>query len=818
MFDELINADDTPQETLEAANLTDVEAHYYSLIEKLALELRDGHTNDLEAANTRFSTAIKLGRFKSTKFCVLGAGGIGTWVVRSLVGMGALDLTVIDDDVVEIHNIGPQAYELPDLGKPKVLAMQQAMLRFRGVKIKAEQFRVSDIYEIRELCNGTPDVLITAVDNMGIRNELFNNFKSALNAASDSVLPKLYVDLRMSLGAFNQFVLPLMAMLENYLWPDAMTAYEREAVFADSEGVQEACTERALVYTGAAVAASTCAVIHWFNDTTITEDVLKKFLDVNSDLPHHWLSSFNSREWRDSNLQVFTPAIQKRITDLMQRYDALKDNLETLRKLSSSGDEYFIFDANSEVLAKQQPQSLEVLTSYTTVVYESEPTFSHDAYKHGPETVWLPVDMFDLQNEDRFCHVVGAFHDNWLAKDECRMFRKRKSAYGATNLRPISIWTIRPNSFGVKPDDFVFDTATDLWFKIVSIDPLNYSDEATEFITAEYTCAAYDIVNDPGVLTTATIEPAYTLGIRRREKICPYSIKKGHIVKIKNLGDLCGPENPRHHGLKEIAGKWCLVCEVAGIYRSEAAYVITQLGVDRYHLVTSLDINSAILSDVMHAEFLFGEEYDSWKKINTIVSRQLATYNATPGFPNVPLDNYKTVLGVDGPEVEGVLSVINPDRHRFSAACSAASRLVNVANINTDPPPRVLVMTKVTFGNSVTVCADYLAYPEIVNEVCDTPGIISFSIPEANDVVSFLRPYPFAPLAETAEPEEAPESVQADLSWEGVPIRPGDVIYVSGVTGPLTVESVNPDNPDAAITTTNRRVFRLESVRSVVPQ
>src|SRR5207244_2270936 len=55
---------------------------------------------------------------------VIGAGAVGSFVTLTLAKMGLRDLTVFDDDVVDVHNLPNQFYRLTDLGRPKVEALQ----------------------------------------------------------------------------------------------------------------------------------------------------------------------------------------------------------------------------------------------------------------------------------------------------------------------------------------------------------------------------------------------------------------------------------------------------------------------------------------------------------------------------------------------------------------------------------------------------------------------------------------------------------------------------------------------------------------------
>ncbi|KKK73235.1 hypothetical protein LCGC14_2895880, partial [marine sediment metagenome] len=54
---------------------------------------------------------------------VVGAGGIGSWTTLALTRMGCNDITVIDFDKVEAHNVGSQIFTEDDIGKTKVEAL-----------------------------------------------------------------------------------------------------------------------------------------------------------------------------------------------------------------------------------------------------------------------------------------------------------------------------------------------------------------------------------------------------------------------------------------------------------------------------------------------------------------------------------------------------------------------------------------------------------------------------------------------------------------------------------------------------------------------
>src|SRR5690348_13740657 len=59
-------------------------------------------------------------KLKAAKVAVVGAGGIGSAVIPALAGAGVGQLTIIDDDAVELTNLHRQPlFTEADAGKPK---------------------------------------------------------------------------------------------------------------------------------------------------------------------------------------------------------------------------------------------------------------------------------------------------------------------------------------------------------------------------------------------------------------------------------------------------------------------------------------------------------------------------------------------------------------------------------------------------------------------------------------------------------------------------------------------------------------------------
>ena len=72
------------------AGFAAVRSHYMQQATEHILALHNDASLNLAEMNLRFSTAINLNRMENTRVCIIGVGGIGTWLVRCLVGMGSL--------------------------------------------------------------------------------------------------------------------------------------------------------------------------------------------------------------------------------------------------------------------------------------------------------------------------------------------------------------------------------------------------------------------------------------------------------------------------------------------------------------------------------------------------------------------------------------------------------------------------------------------------------------------------------------------------------------------------------------------------------
>lgn len=286
----------------------DFDTLYTDWIGKLESHLADlGHRSDLnlDDADIRFSSSLPLSRIRSVSVAIVGAGGLGNWQWRILLGMGFRNISIFDDDVVSIENIGPQAHNLCDIGLPKVEAVRRAGIAARGVEIAAYNRRVHSLGDIREALGYTPDILITCTDSAEFRNGFITGLASAFRHdapqeyATGTSYPDLLLDYRMSLGDWTCYAIPLRIM-RRIPRQNMLAQYCSEAVFPPEEAVQESCTERAIVYTGASVASYTGAFLHWWftgGKASVNENLAAFFDSGDTELPMHWTCTHSSRDW-----------------------------------------------------------------------------------------------------------------------------------------------------------------------------------------------------------------------------------------------------------------------------------------------------------------------------------------------------------------------------------------------------------------------------------------------------------------------------------------------------------------------------------------
>ncbi len=103
------------------------------------------------------------------KILICGAGGIGSWLIEEIclcIEQGQIDafteITLADNDMVELSQVKYQNFPLEDAGKNKAKALAS---RFSDYGIKASSKRIEKISQLKGF-----DIIVLCVDNQKARD------------------------------------------------------------------------------------------------------------------------------------------------------------------------------------------------------------------------------------------------------------------------------------------------------------------------------------------------------------------------------------------------------------------------------------------------------------------------------------------------------------------------------------------------------------------------------------------------------------------------------------------------------------------------
>ena len=104
-------------------------------------------------------------RLRGSSICIVGCGGLGTWALVALAGLGIGRFVLVDDDVVDLSNLNRQViYRARDLGRDKVQLAAEWLAAF-DPEIEVETYRrrvrgSADVAAVVSAC----DLLVLTAD------------------------------------------------------------------------------------------------------------------------------------------------------------------------------------------------------------------------------------------------------------------------------------------------------------------------------------------------------------------------------------------------------------------------------------------------------------------------------------------------------------------------------------------------------------------------------------------------------------------------------------------------------------------------------
>jgi len=90
------------------------------------------------------------------KVSVIGLGGVGSWVALNLALVGVRSLILVDNDIVEEHNLNRTPFKIKHIGKPKVYGIAELIAERRPetkvipIAKKWEELNEFEMKEINE--------------------------------------------------------------------------------------------------------------------------------------------------------------------------------------------------------------------------------------------------------------------------------------------------------------------------------------------------------------------------------------------------------------------------------------------------------------------------------------------------------------------------------------------------------------------------------------------------------------------------------------------------------------------------------------------
>ena len=125
--------------------------------------------------NVEFLGEDTIEKLSNQYVVVVGAGGVGSWVVNSLVRSGCRKIRVVDFDQVSLSSLNRHSSAiLNDVGTPKVECLRKHM---REIAPWCEIDPINELWTLQNgerltLGNGTPDFIVDCIDNIDTKVDL----------------------------------------------------------------------------------------------------------------------------------------------------------------------------------------------------------------------------------------------------------------------------------------------------------------------------------------------------------------------------------------------------------------------------------------------------------------------------------------------------------------------------------------------------------------------------------------------------------------------------------------------------------------------
>lgn len=190
----------------------------------------------------------------------VGVGGIGSFAATAVAKLGVPNITLIDPDIVEVHNAPNQFHRIADAGEPKVAALAAQIEGHIGTSPTGYQARINEAGNWERDGQGAlprdlSGVVVSGLDSMAARKSLWEH-KIKMNPQVS-----LYIDGRIA----GELIL-LYALCPYDV--KAIEHYEK-TLHSDDDAEPAVCTERGLIDVGFMIGAlvSRMVRLHFAGET-----------------------------------------------------------------------------------------------------------------------------------------------------------------------------------------------------------------------------------------------------------------------------------------------------------------------------------------------------------------------------------------------------------------------------------------------------------------------------------------------------------------------------------------------------------------------
>jgi len=115
---------------------------------------------------------------RQANFCVIGIGGVGSWVAEALARNGIGQITLIDLDDLCVTNINRQIHALTDtVGLSKVDVMRDRIKQINPECLVSSIEDFVTLENVRELLSNSFDYVIDAIDSVNVKTAIIAHCK-----------------------------------------------------------------------------------------------------------------------------------------------------------------------------------------------------------------------------------------------------------------------------------------------------------------------------------------------------------------------------------------------------------------------------------------------------------------------------------------------------------------------------------------------------------------------------------------------------------------------------------------------------------------